>query len=507
MSRAQRFGAGAVRVRPELGDLGVVERATALHAIASRVAAEAGATDYVVGGTTFLLVLGAGTSLDLSAIAALTDRVSARPAEADQDAPAPALHEISVVYDGADLDALAAASGLSIDHVIALHSGPTYTAILCGFLPGFAYLAEIDPRLRHPRRASPRHVVPAGSVGVAGAMTGVYPFASPGGWNLLGRAVEAELFDPTRAEPRRIAPLDRVRFVPTAAVAPRAPWRVEPASSDERPPALLVLSGGALASLQDRGRPGRLRDGVPRGGALDDETLVAANRAVGNDPSDACIELPRGGLRVRARGALRVSLDGDAPIRLADGDALEIAPRTDRGVRYVAVAGGIDVPVVLGARSTHLVAGFGGFGGRRLRPGDVLPIGPDPGGAGEAKPIAPPPDEGDLVLRVSFDARDPALAPDAQDALLSAERAISSSSDRVGTRLDGGPIPRGELDAALPEPVVPGAVQITSDGGVIVLGPDCATTGGYPILGVVDAPSLARLGRAQPGARVRFVER
>jgi UPF0271 protein len=116
--------------------------------------------------------------------------------------PAPARHVIHVRYDGADLSGL----GLSASEVIALHAHRDYTVRLIGFLPGFAYLGDVDERLRRPRLATPRPRVPAGSVAIAERYTGVYPFASAGGWRLIGTAIDyhpfaAEIGDVVRFEP------------------------------------------------------------------------------------------------------------------------------------------------------------------------------------------------------------------------------------------------------------------------------------------------------------------
>lgn len=120
--------------------------------------------------------------------------------------------EIRVVYDGPDLARVAAWAGMTEEDVARLHAAPVYEARYLGFLPGFAYLAEVPAAIAAPRLPAPRARVPAGSVGIAGARTGVYPFASPGGWNLVGRVVDFVAFDPARGA--ALAPGDRVRFVP-----------------------------------------------------------------------------------------------------------------------------------------------------------------------------------------------------------------------------------------------------------------------------------------------------
>jgi KipI family sensor histidine kinase inhibitor len=124
--------------------------------------------------------------------------------------------EIAVHYggnDGIDLREVAHACGLSEEEAIALHAGANYVVSFVGFLPGFAYLDGLDDRLHRPRRAQPRARVPAGSVAIAGAQSGVYPFESPGGWHLIGRT-DARVFDPSREPAALLQPGDRVRFVP-----------------------------------------------------------------------------------------------------------------------------------------------------------------------------------------------------------------------------------------------------------------------------------------------------
>ena len=119
--------------------------------------------------------------------------------------------EVPVRYDGADLELVAQAVGLSVSEVVSLHSGTTYQAAFAGFAPGYVYCTGLDPRLHLPRRPTPRTAVPAGSVAIADVYTAVYPTASPGGWHLLG-TTDLPLFDLHRAEPALIRPGDKVRF-------------------------------------------------------------------------------------------------------------------------------------------------------------------------------------------------------------------------------------------------------------------------------------------------------
>jgi len=144
----------------------------------------------------------------LAEVMAETAASAARP-----DGP---LHHIGVSYggvDGPDLPEVAARTGLSEGEVVRRHAGVEYRVLVLGFVPGFPYLAEVPKILDLPRRPTPRVRVPAGSVAIAGRQTGIYPFATPGGWHLLGRT-DAPLWDPRRDPPTLLAPGDRVRFIP-----------------------------------------------------------------------------------------------------------------------------------------------------------------------------------------------------------------------------------------------------------------------------------------------------
>lgn len=146
----------------------------------------------------------------------LSERVLAAlasPSADSADLIAARHHSIPVRYDGMDLDAVAAATRLSRDEVIAIHSSRTYVVDLLGFVPGFAYLSELDPRLELPRREQPRPRVAAGSVAIAARLTGIYPLDTPGGWHILGNTSQT-LFDPRRDEPSLFRAGDIVKFEP-----------------------------------------------------------------------------------------------------------------------------------------------------------------------------------------------------------------------------------------------------------------------------------------------------
>lgn len=138
-------------------------------------------------------------------------RIAALASLPDLSEP-PREHELRALYDGEDLAAVAAAIAATPDELVSLHASRTYTVEVMGFMPGFAYLTGLDPRLASlSRRSTPRTRVPAGSVGIAGGYTGVYPFDSPGGWHLIARVLETRMFDDRGP---LLALGDRVRFIP-----------------------------------------------------------------------------------------------------------------------------------------------------------------------------------------------------------------------------------------------------------------------------------------------------
>ncbi|MDB5221042.1 MAG: Allophanate hydrolase 2 subunit 1, partial [Myxococcaceae bacterium] len=440
-------------------------------------------------------------------------------------APAPALapalalahHTIRVVYDGDDLPLIASATGLSIDAVIALHAATDYEVAMLGFLPGFAYLRGLDPRLVLPRRSEPRTRVPAGSVAVAAEYTGIYPFASPGGWNLLGRVVDHRAFGPSGAT---LALGDRVRFVPDPGSSPNDPGsapndpgsgRDDPGSSPNDPGSgLEVRRVAGPAIVVDGGRVGHMHEGVPHGGAMVPERLARANAAAGNTAGAAAIEV-YGMVEVIARGG-SVTVGDDVRGRhvLRDGEAIVVATEGRARVRYLAVRGGIDVPVVLGGRGTLLVAGIGGYRGRALRRGDVIASArADADANANANEDANEDEDEDAGAVVEVDVVDgPDVDERVMEVIAAATFRVGARSDRMGTRLEGEELPTHSMhdarERAPSRPMVAGAIELTP-GGLVVLGPDHPTTGGYPVVAVVSARALGRLLARPIGAPIRLV--
>lgn len=187
----------------EVEDLETVHR---LHA-ALRELDPPGVVELVPGYRTVLIVADPAQAGVLDDLAARLPELELPPAEA----VAGETVEIPVSYDGEDLPEVASLTGLEPEEVVRRHTAAEYTVAFLGFSPGFPYLVGLDPALEVPRRDTPRTSIPAGSVGLAGNQTGIYPTASPGGWQLIGHT-EVTLFDPTRDPPALLAPGTRLRF-------------------------------------------------------------------------------------------------------------------------------------------------------------------------------------------------------------------------------------------------------------------------------------------------------
>lgn len=455
--------------------------------------------------------------------------------------------EIPVDYQGEDLDEVAELLGLSREELIRCHTGSDYRVAFTGFAPGFAYLSGGDPRLDVPRRRSPRTRIPAGAVALAGRFSGVYPQASPGGWQIIG-VTRTPMWDLTRPVPALLQPGFRVRFVdvsgraggparsalqpasarspglPSASVSAAAP-AAGAAASAPATPALEVLATGLQALFQDLGRPGQARQGVSTSGAMDRGALRLANRLVGNPAEWPVLEITAGGFRCRSRGDTVVAVTGaelpltlcDAAGRcwpvathqalaLADGDTLSLgAPLA--GVRScLAVRGGFEVAPALGSAATDTLAQVGP---PALQPGQLLAVRPLAGAAIVGLPQ--PPDEhlprsGQVVeLDVVLGPRTDWFTPEAQALLTSQLWTVTPQSNRVGLRLQGDtPLARSQPAELPSEGTVLGAIQVPASGQPVLFLADHPLTGGYPVIGAVAPHHLDRAGQIPVGAQLRF---
>jgi biotin-dependent carboxylase-like uncharacterized protein len=290
-----------------------------------------------------------------------------------------------------------------------------------------------------------------------------------------------------------------------------------------------IIATGGLATIQDLGRKGALKWGVGTSGAMDDLAVAAGNILLGNPNDAAAIEVQIFPFRIRFQEDTAFAVTGadcdagldDLPIlpwcahHASAGQVLHLGlPRRDGWAAsraYLCVAGGVDVPSVLGSRSTQLRGEFGGLEGRALRAGDKLAAGPIRAAAARAG-LNPPAlamplmIDGLAAVRVLRAAEYEAYTPQAQASLWSEPWRISPQSDRYGFRLEGTPLmPKVPLELRS-HGIVPGVIQVPHGGQPIVQMRDAQPSGGYPKIGTVIEADLWRLGQAPIGSRIRFVE-
>lgn len=274
-----------------------------------------------------------------------------------------------------------------------------------------------------------------------------------------------------------------------------------------------VVRPGALTTVQDCGRPGFAHLGVPASGALDRDAHALANRLVGNEETAATLETTVNGTSLRFDEPAVVAVTGaGAPVRvdgapvgwslpvyLPAGSLLDVGP-AESGVRsYVAVAGGFEVPATLGSRSTDLLSGLGPpplVAGQRLGVGKAA--GPAP--ALDFAPYKLP--AADLVLPLHPGPRGDWLSEQSRTGLFANSYRVSPVSNRIGLRLLGEPLGRSRDDELPSEGIVWGAVQLMGSGELLVFLADHPTTGGYPVVAVVDRSAASACAQARPGAQV-----
>ena len=291
---------------------------------------------------------------------------------------------------------------------------------------------------------------------------------------------------------------------------------------------------GFLTTVQDLGRAGLREFGISPGGALDPHAMRVANLLVGNDESAAGLEITFGGLRLRFADDRIVAWCGgnfDArtgstmlpaghPALVRSGEDLSIESPAIGCRAWVAISGGIDVPIVLGSRSSDLKAGFGGINGRPIRDGEEVPLGKNPERSKnlaeklDAQRVAPwkPPHgwsstaQREALLRFVRGMDESHCASGAMETFSSESFFVSLDSDRMGVRLDGRRLDRSSNADLVSEAVVPGTVQLPPSGKPILLLNDCQTIGGYPKIAHVITVDLSIAAQLRPGDTVRFRE-
>jgi len=428
---------------------------------------------------------------------------------------------IPVCYDevfGYDLDAVAAARGISKETLIALHQQKEYNVYMMGFLPGFAYMGALDDAIATPRKPTPRALVEAGSVGIAGHQTGIYPLPSPGGWQIIGRT-PCNLFDSAKTNPFLLKTGDTVQFY---AISKEAFYQIKNAEKEASPPAqrdgtadAVAIKAGIYSTIQDNGRPGLRAYGVPVGGAMDTVAHQVANALVGNAPNAATIECTMGGLALQFNTATEIALTGGGTASIngqkvllyqrhtvRKNDLLEIK-FTPPGLRtYLAVRGGFASENIMGSKSMSQIVGIGSplkkdaglwfdrdFYTETTKTADNFTL----------STIDRP-----TMIRVFQGPEYHRMTTESSRQFYSQPFILSNRCDRMGYHLQAEPLSLDNSGEMLSTAVTKGTIQLTPNGQLILLMSDCQTTGGYPRVGQVAAVDLPLAAQLIPGETISF---
>lgn len=433
---------------------------------------------------------------------------------------------------GVDLERVATTTGMTCEQVVELHTSKTYRAYMLGFLPGFAYLGSVDRRLRVDRQAEPRVKVAAGSVGLAGEQTGVYPCDAPGGWQIIGRT-PVSLYGQSEDQQNEmsrflISPGDEVEFysidqaeydsLREQSIAADFQTHEAVASQITDAISLHFKTAGLRTVVQDFGRSGYQHLGVPSGGVMDRFSGAIANRLVGNADDAALIEITLMGPAIEISGDCRIAITGANLSPALDGQAVAMwetisvvgTQRLSFGSRqsgcrcYLAIGGEFQLPRWLGSVSmtehrslkgeTLTVAANLRAGNKRIFPEARRPVGLL---EGAGLPV-------ERVLQVLPGPEWDWFSAEQQAEFLGHRFEILPSSNSMGYRLSSFTAQPLELPAMVSSAVVPGVIQVTPSGQCILLMRDAQTTGGYPRIGVVVFESLNEVAQLCPGDSIRF---
>jgi biotin-dependent carboxylase-like uncharacterized protein len=284
--------------------------------------------------------------------------------------------------------------------------------------------------------------------------------------------------------------------------------------------AFKILNPGLFTTIQDLGRFGYLKYGVPISGAMDTFSFVAANLLVANNPNDACLEITLIGPELQALARTQVAITGglaspkingqNVPmwetLDVQEGDIISFG-KIVKGCRlYFSIRGGVNTPLVLGSRSTYVRGMLGGLNGRQLKTGDMIEV--------FAKPHLEtrlsmseelmPQFTGRFMMHVILGPQSDMFTEKGMQTFLSNSYKVTSEADRMGYRLEGPTIEHKSKAEIISDALLPGAVQVPRGGKPIMIMRDAQTTGGYPKIAVVVSPDVSLLGQARPGDIVEF---
>ena len=455
------------------------------------------------------------------------------------------LIEIPVYYDeevAPDLTATAHTLQLSKDELIKLHCSKICHVFMLGFTPGFPYMGKLDERLFTKRKQQPRLSVAPGSVAIAGEQTGIYPFATPGGWNIIGRT-PLQLFDRNNSNPFLLKAGDEVQFKSITKeefenfVTSETPLgrnskniNIHPAKkAEDNQPIIHIEQCGFLTTLQDTGRTGYLQFGVSKGGAMDNYAAQLANILVANDANETVLELTQSPHRFLFKADAVVAFTGGSlqpeteqqllplhqPIFIAAGTVINCKQPLPGFRLYMAIAGGFVADEFLQSCSTDLLVKAGGFNGRPLKKADILLQKNKHSKlqqqllqvlkAGAAIELFQPSQSiRSNTIRVLKGAEWNYLTDASATNFTQQTFTVTQQSNRMGYRLKTEALQTNQSCDIISSPVTQGTIQLTSSGEMIVLMADAQTVGGYPRIAQVCAADLSLLAQKKPGDAIQF---
>ena len=452
-----------------------------------------------------------------------------------------AVHRIRVCYDpelAPDLLASAEKCRLTVREFINRHKNSEIRVDILGFMPGFSYCSGLDSSLRLPRLESPRTAVPAGSVAIAELQTAIYPQATPGGWNIIGRSPDV-LFDPHKSDPSLLKAGDRVEFIEIdlaefrkieAQNLTKAAQKTSTENVSNH--AVEVISPGLQTTIQSLPRYGFAHLALSAGGPMDIEGARMANTLLGNSDDATGLEITGSGTKllfhedvwvawVGAQCIVQVNgnvVPGNRPVHIRKGESLSFGTM-QLGCRiFLALSGGIESEFILGGQGSHLSAGIGDGA---LQKGDALylPRAQDI----YQKPffrkmrdaeirfpkwsIASPalPGRKLEIIKVLPSIHLGVLSADEQDALWKTVWTVSSQSNRMGMRLESDFKISSSITGIPSQGIWFGTVQLPPSGQPILMMAEHQTTGGYPRLMEMVSSERSKLAQLRAGDKIQFL--
>ncbi len=447
--------------------------------------------------------------------------------------------EIPVCYDtsfGIDLVEMALEKKMSVPDIVAAHTSKLYRVYLLGFLPGFPYMGEVDERIATSRKKSPRTKIKSGNVGIAGVQTGIYPFDSPGGWNIIGKT-PLKMFDAQKENPVFLQPGDEIIFKPitlevynslenqrlTDAINETLPSTDNPKLSTH----LVIQKSGIADSFQDLGRFGFQNLGINPNGAMDKIAAQTANFLVGNTADEVVLECHFPASTILFNHSTLIAISGadftatiddveipiNTPVFVNQGATLHFKKWKVGARTYLAVKNGFAISKWLNSYSTNIIAKAGGLEGRNLKSGDRIScndtyLRPDYESHKYVSLLWHVEidnlynfEDIEIIMGIDFES----LTDESKINFLSTEFLISSRSDKMGYRLEGEALKiKNGNPPLLSSAVTRGTMQLLPNGQIIILMSDHQTTGGYPKIGNVTSAAFSSLAQLPPNKKIRF---